>query len=255
MEFITRLHRCLDESRTAAGMFVCLNSPEVAEFLIHGVKMDFVATELQHCAVSSGDSMHLLRAIQAADPMVTPLVRLPNHDVYWIQQSLDGGYVGLIAPLVESAEQAKRLVKAAYFPPRGDRSIAGSIRAAMYDQELRVFNDRMILLPQIESAKGLEHAEEVASVDGVTGLLLGPSDLSLSCGWDLKNLWTQAPFLDAVNRVIAVCRKHGKHAAVLTDKFVEARKAGFDIIGIGGDAGHVRNDMVASINSKLAQLR
>jgi 2-keto-3-deoxy-L-rhamnonate aldolase RhmA len=255
MQFLTRLHQCLHESRTASGFLLSLNSPEAAELLVHGTQPDFVATELQHAAVGVGDSIHLLRAIQAADPMVTPLVRLPDHQTYWIQQSLDAGYVGLIVPLVESADQARELVKAAYYPPRGDRSIAGSIRASMYGKDLNVINERMILLAQIESAKGLENADEILSVEGITGALLGPMDLSLSCGWHVKDLWSYEPFLAAVDRVLAACRNNGKHAAVLTDRFVQARAAGFNIIGIGSDAAYLRIEMAASIKAKLEQLR
>ena len=255
MEFLTRLHRCLDESRVAAGLLLSLNSPEAAELIVHGTQLDFVATELQHAGVGAGDSMHLLRAVQAADPMVTPLVRLPSHEVYWIQQSLDAGYVGLIAPLVESAEQAKQLVKAAYFPPRGDRSIAGSVRASLYGKNPDEINERMILLAQIESNNGLERVDEILSVEGITGVLMGPQDLSLSCGWKAKDLWSCEPFLAAVQRIVAACRNHGKHAAVLTDRLLEARKVGFQIIGVGSEAAFVRVDTVASINSKVAQLR
>ena len=255
MEFITRLHKCLAESRVAAGMFVGLNSPAVAELLVGGTDLDFIAAELQHAPIGADDSVHLLRAIQAANPAVTPMVRLPNHDLYWIQQSLDAGYAGLIVPLVESAEQAGKLVKAAYFPPIGDRSVAGSIRASLYGEELSTFNDKMILLPQIESAKGLENTEEIVAVEGVTGVLLGPADLSLSCGWKTEDIWSHASFIDAAKRVVAACKKSGKDAAILTGDPVEARKAGFNIIGFGGDQAHIRVVMTADANDKLAQIR
>jgi len=116
-------------------MFFGLNSPSLAELIVNGTELDFVAVELQHAQVSSGDSTAILRAVQATDPDVTPLVRLPDHSVYWIQQSLDAGFTGMIVPLVESAEQTESLVRAAYFPPLGDRSSAGSIRAVMYALE------------------------------------------------------------------------------------------------------------------------
>ena len=255
MEFVTRLHRCLESGKQAGGMFFGLNCPAAAELIVNGTELDFMAVELQHAPVSAADSVHVLRAVQAADPLVTPLVRLPSHDVYWIQQSLDAGYAGLIAPLVESADQARQLVKAAYFPPKGDRSIAMSVRMSLYGQKLDTFNERMVLLPQIESAKGLEHVEEIVAVEGVTGVFLGPADLSLSYGWDSQGLWSQKPFLDAAQRVLAACRKQNKPAAVLTGEMVRARELGFDIIGFAAELALVRVDMVAGINGKLAQLR
>jgi len=255
MEHRTRLHRCIAESRLGVGIFFGLNSPSLAELIVNGTELDFVTVELQHAQVSSGESTAILRAVQAADPDVTPLVRLPDHSVYWIQQSLDAGFTGMIAPLVESAEQAESLVRAAYFPPLGDRSSAGSIRAVMYALEPDTANERMLLLPQIESAKGLEQMEAIVAVDGVSGVLLGPEDLSLSCGWRGKDLWSYEPFMEAVERVIAACRRHGKVAAILTGAFNDAQKAGFDIIGFAGDQAMTRIDMVATVNDRAAQLR
>ncbi len=255
MEHSTRLHRCIAESRLGVGMFFGLNSPSFAELIANGTELDFAVVELQHAQVSSGDSTAILRAVQAADPDVTPLVRLPDHSVYWIQQSLDAGFTGMIAPLVESAAQAESLVRAAYFPPLGDRSFAGSIRAVMYELEPDTANERMLLLPQIESAKGLEQLEAIVAVDGVSGALVGPEDLSLSCGWRGKDLWSYAPFLEAVERVIATCRRHGKIAAILSGAFNDAQKAGFDIIGFASDQAMARIDVVGTVNERAAQLR
>lgn len=255
MELVTRLHKCLAESKVAGGVFAALNSPKAVELLVNATDMDFIAVDLQHAEIGAADSVHLLRAIQAADPMVTPLVRLPNHDVYWIQQSLDAGYAGLIAPLVESAAQAEKLVKAAYYPPLGDRSAAGSVRCALYGCDLNTLNERMILVPQIESAKGLENVEEIVAVKGVTGAFLGPFDLSVSCGWHGQDLWSYEPFLAAAKRVANACREHGKSASILTGDFLAARKAGFDVVGFSGDMVHIRVDMSASVNNIMGQLR
>ena len=98
MQYITRLHRKLQQSKTAVGFLFGLNSPAVAELVVGGTQLDFAVVGLQHAPVTAEDLTHLLRAIQAVDPQVTPLVRLPNHDDYWIQHALDVGYVGLIVP-------------------------------------------------------------------------------------------------------------------------------------------------------------
>jgi 2-dehydro-3-deoxyglucarate aldolase/4-hydroxy-2-oxoheptanedioate aldolase len=220
-----------------------------------GTELDFFATDLQHAPVDAQDSASILRAVQAVNADITPMVRLPDHSVYRIQQSLDIGYMGMIVPLVESASQAEALVRAAYYPPRGDRSFAGSIRAYLYGMEPGVANDRTILLPQIESAKGLENAEEIIAVDGVTGILLGPEDLSLSCGWRGLDLWSHPPFLEAVERVVSLCRQYGKVSSILTAASEEARNAGFQVIGFGGDIAMVRLDLVALVNERLNRLR
>ncbi len=255
MEPITRLHRCLAESRVAAGMFLQSNSPAVIELIVNGTELDFSCVDLQHVPISPADSVHVLRAIQAADPATTPVVRLPDHGVYWIQQSLDAGYMGLIVPLVESAQQARKLVRAAFFPPLGARSLAGSIRASIYGVDVVSMNDRIILLPQIESAEGLEHVEEIVATDGVNGVFMGPDDLSLSCGWHGKDPWSHKPFVDAVQRIVKACHKHDKVAAIATSAIKDARAAGFNIILFGSDMGEVRINAVHNINDKLGQVR
>ena len=255
MELRTRLHQKLAEGEPACGIFLALNCPESAELIVHRTELDWVGVDLQHVAVTAADSAHMLRTAQAADPQVTPLARIPCHGVYWVQQSLDAGYAGVIVPLTESAAQAEDLVRATYFPPRGDRSNAGSIRASLYGDHVAISNDAVVLLPQIESAAGLEHVEEIVAVEGVSGVLLGPEDLSISCGWRGKDLWRYPPFLDAVRRIIAACEAHGKYAAVLTGAYMESREMGFHIIGFSADSVHIKQIMVPDVNAKLAELR
>jgi len=257
MKLTTRLHECLAEGRVAVGTFAALNSPEAVELLANGTELDFMGTDLQHGGISGRDSAHLIRALQAADPRVTPLVRLPNHEKYWIEQSLDAGYVGLIAPITESADQAEALVQRAYFPPVGARSMAGSIRASLYEDYFDTINDRLLLLPQVESAPGLAHVDEIVGVEGVSGVLLGPGDLSLSCGWAGEDLWSHPPFLEAAERVAAACRSRDRHAAILTggNGIYAARDMGYNIIGIGSDAVHVRIGMTEDVRDRLARLR
>ena len=257
MELVSRLHECRSQSRVAFGTSLGLNSPAAAELLVGGTTSDFIVMDLQHSPVSAQDAMHLLRAVQAAAPRVSPVARLPNHGVYWIQQTLDAGYVGLIVPLVESAAQAEKLVAAAYFPPLGARSTAGSIRASLYDDYARQSNERMILLPQIESPKGLEHVEEIVAVDGVTGVLMGPADLSLSCGWSAQDLWSHKPFLAAARRIVDACRNHRKDAAILTsgDGIFHARDHGFNILGMASDIAYIRSRMAPDVDAAAKQLR
>lgn len=255
MEMVTRLHRCLGESRVACGFFFSSNSPAMVEMAVNVIDMDFAGIDLQHAPINAQDNVNLLRAIQVVGPDVTPVVRLPNHDVYWIQQSLDAGYTCLIVPLVESADEARALVRSTYFPPVGARSMAGSIRASLYGVEVAEMNQHTILLPQIESVTGLEHVEEILDVEGVTGILLGPEDLSLSSGWRGKDIWNYDPFLKAVERVLSACRERNKLAAILTTAYQEATRAGFDIIGIGGDLGAARVTIKDSINQKLKEMR
>ena len=250
----TRLHQRLAEGKVARGVIFSANSPAAAEAFCGAVQPDFVAVDLQLAATTPTDAQHLLRAVQAVDRLITPMARVPNHDVYWIQQVLDAGYEVLVVPLVESAEQAQALVRATYWPPTGSRSFAGSIRAQVVGPGLEHGNERVLLLPQIESARGLEHLEEIVAVEGLSGVLLGPEDLNISCGWPRADCWSHPPFQNAADRVVETCRRNGKWPAIFTGAPLAAKKAGFSIIGFSGDLAHIRTVMATDVSTKLAEL-
>lgn len=245
MKMSTRLHACLKSGTTAGGFGFALNSPAAVEFLLLDVDLDFIIIETQHAPVSAADAAHLLRAAQSADPQATPIARVPCHDVYWIQQMLDLGFVGLVVPLCESADQARALVQATYYPPLGLRSIASAIRAKMYDDYINQANDHIILLPQIESRRGLENVEQIAAVEGVNALLLGPADLSLDCGWfdHLPEIWSYPPFIEALDRITAACNANNIPLATMVggESVFHAQKAGLQIICSGVDTIAMRN--------------
>lgn len=258
MKLKTRIHeRMATNSWPAYGGLFFLNSPLAVELVVGSCELDFMAVDLQHGAISPHDSSHLIRAMAAANPMTTAFVRIPTADKHWFEQSLDAGYVGVIVPCVESAEEARALVAMAYYPPKGDRSYAGTIRAILYDDYHANINDHLILLPQIESKKGLENAEAIVKQDGVSGVLLGPGDLSLSCGWPIATAWSHPPFLEAVKRVVGTCQDTGKLAAIVvlgTEQAQRAKEAGFHLISHVTDAVF-RTQVIPQINEGLGQLR
>ena len=254
MKLETRIHECLAEGRPAFGVFAMLCSPSSIELQVRNCRLDWLAVDLQHSSLSPGDSAHLLRALQSADPAVTAFARLPGQEKFWIEQSLDTGYMGLIVPQVESADQARALVMASYYPPRGERSYAGSVRATLYDDYFANFNDRLVLLPQIESKAGLENCEAIIQEPGISGALLGPGDLSMSCGWPMSDQWSHPPFRDAVKRVADACNEAGKIAATLmggAGPIRQAREAGYQVIGIGGDSVFIRTDMARQLKELI----
>lgn len=258
MKLETRVHTRLAAGETVYGGWSNLNSPLAVELLAGGTDLDFVGMDLQHAAVGAGDSVHLLRAMQSVAPEVTPFVRIATRDKYWIEQSLDSGYVGLIVPLVETAEHARDLVRAAYYPPAGARSRAGTLRATLYEDYFETINDKLFLIPQIESRDGLDHCEEIIDVPGVSGVLLGPGDLSLSCGWMGVDLWSHQPFLDALARVVGACEKTGKIPAIMMAGFEGAKRsrdAGFRVIAFAHDGAEMRTTMVPQTQQALDALR
>lgn len=257
MKIKTRLHECRDREHLALGTFAAAASPVVVETLVSRIQLDWIAIDLQHSPTGAHESIHLLRALQAVDPMVTPMVRLPNHDRYWVEQSLDAGYTGLIVPMVESEDQARSIVECARYPPRGKRSSVGSARMAFYPRYAEAIDDHLTLWLQIESREGLDRLHRIAEVQGISGLLFGPGDLGKSLGLPSDDLWNNPAYQQAVDQFLQACRSNDLDAAILTagDGVHHARRLGFNCIGIGSDLYWIRADMSKRFDEVLDALR
>ena len=117
---------------------------------------------------------------------VTPVVRVPIGDVVTIKQVLDLGAQNLLVPMISSADEARAVVDAVRYPPRGTRGVGSALaRSARWnrvDDYLENADDHVSLFVQIETAAGVDAAAEIAAVDGVDGVFVGPSDLAASMG-------------------------------------------------------------------------
>lgn len=254
----TRFHECLAKQQPSFGAFLYLNSVESGEWVAKSWGVDWWVVDVQHSAMGLPGSLHLLRGVQSVNPALTPMARLPGQEPFWIEQFLDAGYLGLIIPQVESAEQARALARKAYLPPQGERSWNGSVRCMIYDQYTQQINDRMILLPQIESRGGLDNCEAIINTPGVTGVMVGPSDLSLSMGWAMADQWKSDVFLAAMKRIGKACRDAGKIAMTPVPNPQLGRVAiehGFKFLIVGGDAVSVRLDGAQKLTRELAEMR
>ena len=144
-----------------------------------------------------------------------PLVRVPTDEAHLIGAALDAGAMGVMLPRVDDAAQATRIVEAAKFPPQGRRSYGFVDSAYLHmDQAalMNVVNTEQLVIAQIESAAGVEHADEIAAVDGVDVLWLGPNDLAASLG--IPGGFDRPEYEQAVEHVVAAARSHGKTAAI-----------------------------------------
>jgi 4-hydroxy-2-oxoheptanedioate aldolase len=174
--FADRLRR----RQTVLGTVLTLPSVALAELAADSV--DFVWIDLEHGALGTADVQPLAVAARAAG--CAALVRLPGPDPARLFAILDAGVHGVVAPAVESAEHARRLVDRLHHPPRGSRGFAAR-RASAYGRAALAPGDP-ICVAQIESAAGLEAAEQIAAVDGVDALVVGCADLALALGGTLE---------------------------------------------------------------------
>ena len=176
---------------------------------------DSLYVDLEHSSLSLDIAGQICLAAQALD--VTPLIRVPTNRPEWICRALDAGALGVIAPHVESATEAREVVRLARFPPRGQRSMVGQLPQLQYrafpPTEACVAVDRAtMVVVQLEGAAAIEAVEDIMAVDGVDMAMIGANDLMADFG--LAGDYAHPRLHDAFERSIAACAKFGKYAGI-----------------------------------------
>ncbi|MFB9796498.1 HpcH/HpaI aldolase/citrate lyase family protein [Arthrobacter citreus] len=219
------------------GMWVSSGSPLVAE-ICAGSGLDWLLIDAEH---SPNGLESLLAQLQAVHGYpVSAVVRPPIGDAVMLKQYLDLGVQNLLIPMVDTPEQAAELVRAVRYPPHGIRGVGSALaRASRWNRiegYLENAAESVTLLVQIETAAAVENVAEIAAVDGVDGLFIGPADLAASMG----HLGQQEhpDVVAAVEHCIRVVKAAGKPVGV--NAFAEATarhyiEAGVDFILVGAD--------------------
>jgi 4-hydroxy-2-oxoheptanedioate aldolase len=220
------------------GLWVALANPYSAE-ICAGAGFDWIVIDGEH---APNDVPSILAQLHAVAPYPThAVVRPPVGEPVIIKQLLDLGAQTLLIPIVETAEQARMLVSATRYPPVGIRgvgsAIARSARWGRYSDYIHVADDEVCLIVQIETRKGLENIDAIASVEGVDGVFIGPADLSAALGHrgELSHPEVRAAMEDAVARIA----KAGKPSGVLFPDEVSNRHwlaQGCTFVAVGADA-------------------
>ncbi len=200
---------------------------------------EFALFDMEH----SGWSIETIRMLIATTPksQMIPIVRIPATEYHFIANVLDMGAMGVMVPMCENADQARLLVNSAKYPPVGRRGAAFRIAHDDYcggsiPDTIQSANDETLLIAQIETARGLDHVEEIAAVPGIDALWIGLYDLTLSLG--IPGQMNHPDVLTATDRVFAACRTNNKVPAVLVNSIPEAQsqlQRGFKLIAYGGD--------------------
>ena len=226
---------------TLFGLFLDLASPASAE-LCAAAGYDWLLVDLEHGASTEADLLGLLHAVEVGGS--TALVRPQSGERIRIGRALDMGARGIMVPRLDSADQAREAVSFLRYPPAGIRGVATRVRGAglgaVAHADVQRLNERVVGLIQIESVGGLRDADEIAAIDGVDMLFVGPADLSHSLG--IPGQFGHADYVGALERVVAACRAHGKAAGILVyDTAVVPRhlELGFTFVGIGADGAFV----------------
>ena len=176
--------RALREGKPQIGLWVGMVNPSVAE-LLAGVGFDWLCLDAEH---SPNDVRTVLAQLQAIAPYPVQAVVRPVHGASEIlKQYLDIGVQTILVPMIETPEQAARVVAATRYPTRGHRGVASATtRASRWGRIERYFqraDEEICVVVQVESVKGLANLAEIAAVEGVDGVFFGPADLAASMGY------------------------------------------------------------------------
>jgi 4-hydroxy-2-oxoheptanedioate aldolase len=176
---------------------------------------DTLYVDVEHSSFSLDTTGQICMAALAL--AIAPFVRVPSTRPEHVSRALDAGALGVIAPHIRSAAQAREVVAAAKFPPRGERSAAGALPHLHYRsfpaaEANAAMNAATMVIVQFETADALEEADAIAAVEGVDLVLIGTNDLLADMG--LPGEYEHERVRAAYARTIAACRKHGKHVGV-----------------------------------------
>jgi 4-hydroxy-2-oxoheptanedioate aldolase len=231
----TLADRLREADRPLYGIWCCAGSPLVAE-ICAGAGLDIVLIDGEHSPVTLEAILAQLQAI-APYPAV-PLVRAPIGDVVILKQLLDLGAQNVLVPMIDSVAQAEAMVRAVRYPPHGVRGVgsalARSSRWSRIPDYLARANDLVSLTVQIETVPALSAAADIAAVEGVDALLVGPADLAASMG--LLGQQNHPDVIAAVDSVIAAGRAAGTPVGVnafdpLTAEHYAAAGAAYVLVG------------------------
>jgi 4-hydroxy-2-oxoheptanedioate aldolase len=229
----------LAEGKPLYGLWQALANAYTAE-ICAGAGYDWLLFDGEH---SPNTLQTLLAQLQAVAPYpVEPVARVPVDDPAIIKQYLDIGFQTLLVPMIESAEQAAQVVAATRFPPRGIRGVASATsRASGFGADtsyLQRAHDSITLIMQIESRAGLEALDEIAAVEGVDALFIGPADLAASLGY-LANP-THPDVQQAIGQALGQITAAKKPSGIFALSLDDARDKiadGVSFVSLGTDIG------------------
>jgi 2-dehydro-3-deoxyglucarate aldolase len=236
----------LREGQRLIGCWCSLGNPITTEVLgLAG--FDWLLLDAEH---SPNDVLSLIPQLMALkDSASAPVVRPPANEPVIIKRLLDAGFHNFLIPFVESAQAARDAVAATRYPPQGIRGVAMVQRNNRYGtvpDYFRIANDNMTVLVQIESLPGIAAAAEIAAVEGVDGVFVGPSDLAAALG-HIGN--PGHPEVQAVMaKVFAAIKSQGKPIGILTPVEADARRyleQGASFVAVGNDIGLFRTQTQA----------
>jgi 2-dehydro-3-deoxyglucarate aldolase len=251
-----RFKSALQQGQTLVGGWHMSGSTVVAEAMATA-GYDFVVLDMEHGPHGIHAVGDLLRALDAAGSM--PVVRMADHHETAIKQALDLGARNLYFPMVQNAEQAQAIVAACYYPPKGARGFARMLRASQYTLDATYFdtiNNELMVVAQLETIGAIDNMADIAAVDGITGLFVGPGDLSVDMG--LAGQVTAPAVLDQLERVGSYCKANQIPLGIVLPNPQWAHWAmqrGYTFVSMASDLGLMLGAMKTGVEQLREQMK
>ncbi|MCS6851349.1 MAG: aldolase/citrate lyase family protein [Gemmataceae bacterium] len=249
--------RALKAGQPTRGTWLSLGSIPVARFLARS-GLAWLTVDIEHSLVDMETATHMFASI--ADAGCIALARVPSNRHDHIKRVLDNGAQGIVVPMVNSRQEAEAAVAACLYPPRGTRSVGGSLHALNFDTTGPDYfahaDDEILIVLQCEHIKAVEDADRIFSVPGIDAIFVGPHDLAASMrGPDGKPPSGEAT-AQAMKHILATCQKHRVAAGLHVYSAEEALariEEGWRFIAIGSDLRMLlgaADDIVRKLNLK-----
>ena len=199
---------------------------------------DSLTIDLQHGVIDYQAAVNMLTAISTT--ATVPVVRVPWLDPGILMKVLDAGAYAVICPMVNTREDAEKLVAATHYPPRGTRSF-GPIRAFLYagaDYPVHA-NDTIVVFAMIETKQALDNLDQILEVPGLDAVYIGPSDLSLALGCTPTFDDVDKPVAEAIDHILSRAKAHGVVAGIhngAPKAALERIAKGFQFVTVSSDA-------------------
>lgn len=231
-----RFKQWLGEPKIPVGTWLMTASPNVAE-AIGFAGFDYVVLDMEHVPVGVPQAIAIMQAVAGTPSDL--LVRLPWNDSVMVKRVLDSGAQTIMFPYIQNAEEARQAVASTRYPGRGFRGVAAVHRASRYGtvkNYLKEASSEIGVILQLETPEAIAALPEIADVEGVDALFIGPGDLSASMGYigDIRHPEVQ----DAIGKAVVACQARKMPCGIVgadPELVSEYIAKGFDFVAIGSD--------------------
>ncbi len=237
------LKKRLMAGQTVNGCWLNLSSPASAEIIGH-TGFDWVLIDLEHSQMAEAEVLAILQAMALS--FTAAIVRVESSESARISKVLDIGAEGIMCPKINNAVEAKKVIDGMHYPPFGKRGVATMVRAAAFGKDFTEYYDttkaNLLGIAQIETVEALNNLDEIAAVDGVDVLFIGPADLTMDMG--IFGEFENPIYMAAVNKIVAAAKKHGKAVGILFFNPADYKKyndLGINFIACGNDVSFLMN--------------